>query len=55
MSPTFNLVTQFMLTLPSQHVDLNHDDAIQVHISDALNEQDVVKFTIHTKVRSVSL
>ena len=30
-------------------MDLSQDDAIQVHISDALNEQDVVKFTIHTK------
>ena len=34
-----------------QRVDLHVDDAIKVHISDALNEQDIVKFTVHTKVR----
>ena len=32
-------------------VDLQADESLKVNIADALNEQDVVKFTVHTKVR----
>lgn len=32
-------------------VDLELDTSLQVEISDALSEQDKVKFTVHTKVR----
>jgi hypothetical protein len=32
-------------------VDLTSDDSLKVSIADALNEQDVVKFTVQTKVR----
>jgi hypothetical protein len=31
-------------------VDLTQDDSLHVNIADALNEQDIVKFTVHTKV-----
>ena len=31
-------------------VDLELDTSLQVEISDALSEQDKVKFTVHTKV-----
>lgn len=31
-------------------VDLMQDDSLRVTIADALNEQDIVKFTVHTKV-----
>ncbi|EDQ85226.1 uncharacterized protein MONBRDRAFT_34397 [Monosiga brevicollis MX1] len=34
---------------PTKTVDLNRDDALQISIADALNEQDIVKFTVHTK------
>jgi sorting nexin-5/6/32 len=30
-------------------VDLHQDDSLKVSIADALNEQDIVKFTVHTK------
>jgi hypothetical protein len=32
------------------NVDLQQDDSLKVSIADALNEQDIVKFTVHTKV-----
>jgi hypothetical protein len=34
--------------LQTKAVDL--DDSLRVNIADALNEQDLVKFTVHTKV-----
>ena len=33
-------------------VDLELDTSLQVEISDALSEQDKVKFTVHTKVNT---
>ena len=35
-------------------VDLELDTSLQVEISDALSEQDKVKFTVHTKVSNNS-
>ena len=32
-------------------IDLETDTSLQVDISDALSEQEKVKFTVHTKVR----
>lgn len=34
-------------------VDLELDTSLQVEISDALSEQDKVKFTVHTKVITI--
>ena len=34
-------------------VDLELDTSLQVEISDALSEQDKVKFTVHTKVETL--
>lgn len=36
--------------LRSGTVDLELDTSLQVEISDAISEQDKVKFTVHTKV-----
>eukprot|EP00050_Salpingoeca_kvevrii_P005934 m.286514 g.286514 ORF g.286514 m.286514 type:complete len:403 (-) comp11588_c0_seq1:211-1419(-) len=33
----------------TKQVDLTGDDRLKVNIADALNEQDIVKFTVHTK------
>ncbi len=37
-----------MVAMQTKAVDL--DDSLRVNIADALNEQDLVKFTVHTKV-----
>ena len=36
--------------LRSDTIDLETDTSLQVDISDALSEQEKVKFTVHTKV-----
>ena len=34
----------------TETIDLESDNSLRIEISDALSEQDKVKFTIHTKV-----
>ena len=36
-------------------MDLSTDSSLVIDISDALSEKDKVKFTVHTKVKSVVL
>lgn len=45
-----NVVSLFKLQDRTASVDLATDTSLMVDISDALSEQEKVKFTVHTKV-----
>ena len=60
MSPSHHPLSPLSSSLPlspllqqdrSDTIDLETDTSLQVDISDALSEQEKVKFTVHTKVR----